>query len=433
MEPTPPPFEAEVRAAVRAILEDWVDASPESVERFLGAVLPTFTGYGTGPGDYYADPGELREMVVREHAGMPYPFTLDVPWTTVRALGSAAAVAVGEIAVTIELPDETIVERPRFTFALEKRDGRWRLAHFHFSVPDAMQEDRGTMSDLLDTRTRQLEAEVARRTAELRQALEDLERAQARLVQQEKMASLGQLTAGIAHEIKNPLNFVTNFAGLSADLLDELDETDDAAERAELLADLRTNAQKIEAHGARADAIVRSMMAHARSGAGAHRPVGLDALVAEHADLAWHGLRARRPHPTVALRRDLEAPGARVEADPQELGRVLINLLDNAFDAVLERASTAGPGYVPTVTVSTRAAGDAAVVRVEDNGTGMPEAVRARVFEPFFTTKPTGAGTGLGLSLSHDVVVQGHGGSLEAESAEGEGSAFVVTLPALGA
>ena len=415
--------EADVRAAIHALLHDWVDSSPEATERFLAAVRPSFTGYGTGPGDYYADAGELREMVVREHAGMSYPFTLDIPWTTVHVLSETAAVAVGEIAVTIELPGETIVERPRFTFALRREDGRWMLAHFHFSVPDAMQEDRGTMNDLLDTRTRQLQAEVERRTAELNAALEDLQAAQARLVQQEKMASLGQLTAGIAHEIKNPLNFVTNFAGLSVELVDELDETDDEAERADLLADLRTNAEKIQSHGRRADAIVRAMMAHARSGGGDRRPVAVDTLVSEYADLAWHGLKARRPHARVDLRRELGAVGVEVQASPQEIGRVLINLLDNAFDAVAGRDA-------PTVTVATRRTDGGVQIRVSDNGPGIPEAERGRVFEPFYTTKPTGEGTGLGLSLAHDVVAQGHGGTLEVEGAEGEGATFVVTLPA---
>jgi signal transduction histidine kinase len=421
--------EADVRAAIRALLHDWVDDSPEATERFLSAVRPSFTGYGTGPGDYYADAGELREMVRREHAGMSHPFTLDVPWTTVHLLADDAAVAVGEIAVTIELPDETIVERPRFTFALRHEGDRWMLAHFHFSVPDAMQEDRGTMNDLLDTRTRQLQAEVERRTAELNAAVEELRAAQARLVQQEKMASLGQLTAGIAHEIKNPLNFVTNFAGLSVELVDELDETDDETERADLLADLRTNAEKIQRHGRRADAIVRAMMAHARSGGGDRRALAVDTLVAEYADLAWHGLKARRPHARVDLRRELGALGVEVEASPQEIGRVLINLLDNAFDAVGSRAEAEGPGFAPTVTVSTRPTDGGVEIRVVDNGPGVPEAERGRVFEPFYTTKPTGEGTGLGLSLAHDVVAQGHGGTLEVEDAEGEGAAFVVTLP----
>ncbi len=422
--------ETEVREAVLAILHDWVDSSPAAIERFLGAVVARFTGYGTGPGDYYADRGELQAMVEREHAGMSYPFTLDVPWMTARVLDPTAALAVGEIAVTIDLGDETIVETPRFTFVLTRHDGRWLLDHFHFSVPDAMQEDEGTMNDLLNTRNRQLQEEVERQTADLNEALHSLRAAQAQLVQQEKLASLGQLTAGIAHEIKNPLNFVTNFAQLSRELVNELNETTDPDEQAALLADLQANTEKIEAHGRRADSIVRAMMAHARGGVGERRPVDLNSLVGEYADLAWHGFRARRPEVNVLVNRDLAPDTGKVDAVPQEIGRVLINLLDNAFDAVADRALATEGTYVPTVTVSTHRRDGHAVVQVTDNGGGLSPEIRDRVFEPFFTTKPTGRGTGLGLSLSHDIVAQGHGGTLNVEGTEGEGASFVMRLPA---
>ncbi|WP_412069611.1 ATP-binding protein [Rubrivirga sp. IMCC43871] len=277
------------------------------------------------------------------------------------------------------------------------------------------------MTASLRDHTERLEELVAERTAEL-------EAAQGRLLHAEKMASLGALTAGIAHEIKNPLNFVTNFAGLTVELADELAATTDPAERQALLDDIRQNAGTIEAHGRRADAIVASMMAHARNGTGERRPVDLDAFVDEHVDLAWHGQRARDPGAEAAIVRDYGGAGA-VEGVPQELGRVLVNLLSNAFDAVAERAAGAGDAYAPTVTVSTRAAAGGVEVRVADNGPGMAPDVAAKVFEPFFTTKPPGQGTGLGLSLSHDIVAQGHGGTLAVETAEGEGATFVLTLP----
>ena len=269
----------------------------------------------------------------------------------------------------------------------------------------------------------ELEDRVQARTAELAASIDDLKAAQARLVQQEKLASLGQLTAGIAHEIKNPLNFVTNLADLSAELVEELQDEDDPEEQELILTDLRSNVQKIGEHGRRADSIVKGMMAHARGGGGAPETVRLDALVAEYAALALHGLRARKPGTTVHLDQDLGDPGS-VQAVPGDLGRVLINLLDNAFDAV---------GDGGHVHLSTQRVGDRAEIRVADNGTGMPEAVRTRVFEPFFTTKPTGQGTGLGLSLSYDIVTQGHGGTLSVESVEGEGSTFVVSLPLIDA
>ncbi len=423
MKPSQSAVEADVKAAVHRILRDWVDPSQEATSRFMASVRPSFTGYGTGPGDYYASRDDLRAMVDREHAAHSYPFTVDVPWLTVHALDETAAVAVGEIIVTVQMEEEDVVERPRFTFALKREDGQWLLAHFHFSVPDEMQREGDTMDDLLTERTRQLNEEVARQTASLNQALADLKAAQARLIQQEKMASLGQLTAGIAHEIKNPLNFVTNFAGLSSDLIRDLDGETDPDERADLLDDLKSNVERIEAHGRRADSIVRAMMAHARSGGGDHRRVDVNALVEEYSDLAWHGLKARHPHARLSLKRALEDSAGDIEVVPSEIGRVLINLLDNAFDAV-DGADD------PVVTVSTHRGDGTVLIRVADSGTGMSEAVRAKVFDPFFTTKPTGEGTGLGLSLSHDIVVHGHGGALEVESVEGEGATFVLSLPA---
>ena len=272
------------------------------------------------------------------------------------------------------------------------------------------------------------ELEAAR--VETEAALSELRTAQAQLVQSEKMASLGALTSGIAHEIKNPLNFVTNFASLSRELLDDLAREADPDERAALLADLRTNAEKIEAHGQRADAIVRSMMAHARSGTGERDVVDVNGLVEEYATHALHATRVRHPDFAPVLALDLAADAGQAWVGSQEIGRVVVNLVDNALDAVLRRAKAEADGYTPTVSVATRQAGGAVEVRVEDNGVGMAEAVRLRSFEPFFTTKPTGQGTGLGLSLSYDIVVQGHGGQMSVESVEGQGTTFTVRLPA---
>jgi signal transduction histidine kinase len=243
------------------------------------------------------------------------------------------------------------------------------------------------------------------------------------------MASLGRLTAGIAHEIKNPLNFVNNFAGLSQELVAELEAEADPAVRQALLADLKANAAKIEEHGRRADAIVRAMMDHARGGSGERRSVALNGLVEEYARHAYHALRARHPAFAVTLDLDLAEDAGEVEVVPQDIGRVLLNLLGNAFDAVRARAAEAEGTYAPAVRVVTRRTDEGVEVRVEDNGCGMPAEVQARAFEPFFTTKPTGTGTGLGLSMSYDVVTQGHGGTLTVESEPGVGSTFAMTLP----
>jgi signal transduction histidine kinase len=274
---------------------------------------------------------------------------------------------------------------------------------------------------------------------ELKETHQHLQTTQAQLIQSEKMASLGQLTAGIAHEIKNPLNFVNNFAQLSTELADEITEELDAhpdqtvAEVREyldeLLADLRLNTEKIEEHGRRANGIVHAMMQHASAGTGQRESTDINALVSEHIDLAYHGKRAQVPGFHATLERELDAEAGTVEVVPQEIGRVLLNLLGNAFDAVHEHALSVNGQYEPTVTVSTRQVDGQLEIRVCDNGPGIPSEIRNRIFEPFFTTKPTGSGTGLGLSLSYDIVTQGHGGRLTVESTEGEGATFVITLP----
>ena len=282
-------------------------------------------------------------------------------------------------------------------------------------------------------------AEVERANAALQESLRNLKATQQQLVQAEKLASLGQLTAGIAHEIKNPLNFVNNFAALSVDLADEVaDElaahkdrpvSEVADEVADLLADLKENARRIHEHGQRADRIVQAMLQHTRGGAGERTPTDVNTLVEEYVNLAWHGMRARDADFNVAVVRDLDPEAGEAELVPQDIGRVLINLLSNAFYAVQKRQAADGAGYLPTVTVSTRRVGNAVEVRVADNGPGIPADIRHRLFEPFFTTKPTGEGTGLGLSLSFDIA-RSHGGALAAESPPEGGAAFTLTLPA---
>ena len=274
---------------------------------------------------------------------------------------------------------------------------------------------------------------------QLRATLHELKTTQQQLVQQEKLASLGELTAGIAHEIKNPLNFITNFSALTSELADEISAAaaaNDLGEVRFLVGDLQTNAQMIEKHGKRADSIVRSMMEHARTGSGTREAVDLNALIDEYVDLAYHGKRATTPAFNAEIVRDYGPDVGEVEVVPQEFGRVVLNLVGNAFDALIahseaanSHAGTAPPG-TPRVQVTTRRTGGAVEVRVTDNGPGIPEATRQKIFEPFFTTKETGKGTGLGLSMSYDIITKGHGGRLTVESTVGEGATFTVTLPA---
>ena len=284
-----------------------------------------------------------------------------------------------------------------------------------------------------------LEAKVADRTRALAQSLDDLRLAQDRLVQTEKLASLGQLTAGIAHEIKNPLNFVNNFASLSAELVQELTDALAAAgdavpaalreEVTELAEMLRGNLEKVVQHGKRADSIVRNMLAHSRESGGERRAMALNPLVEEAMALAWHGARAEKPGLNVTLEKALDPLAGEAALFPQEFTRVLLNLVGNALYATAQRAQRAEPGYEPTVRVATQALSESVEIRVRDNGTGIPEAMRKRIFEPFFTTKPAGEGTGLGLSLSHDIVVKQHGGAFTVESEEGVFTEFRIVLP----
>lgn len=421
--------EAEVLRTIYAFLDAWMLADAEAVEAILGYIAEDFTGLGTGPGDYYPSRTAFHALIEREKKAMPYPSTTEVVWMNARVLGQSLALVEGQLRSEIQMEADTHVVEPRCSFVLQRQAARWLIVHCHFSVSDVMQKEGDTLKDALEGRNRVLERQVAQRTAELNQSIADLKAAQARLVQQEKMASLGALTAGIAHEIKNPLNFVNNFAALSRELVDELDDETDPEEIQAILADLKMNAAKIEEHGKRADGIVHSMMQHARAGSGEREAVDLNALIAEHIALAYHGKRAQIPDFNVEIEQDLDAAVGEVEVVPQEIRRVLLNLVGNAFDAVRERAGSINGPYTSTVTVTTRRMGHAVEIRVADNGPGIGKEVRERIFEPFFTTKPTGQGTGLGLSLSYDIITQGHGGTLAVESTPGHGATFVITLP----
>ena len=281
-------------------------------------------------------------------------------------------------------------------------------------------------------------AEEASRTIEA--AYRELKAAQANLIQAEKMASLGQLTAGIAHEIKNPLNFVNNFAALSVDLLSELKETaapgfaalteEQRAEVDDVSAMLTSNLEKITEHGKRADGIVKAMLEHSRGSSGERRMVDLNALIDEALNLAYHGARAQDQSFNITLERDFGEGIAPIEVNPQDMTRVFLNLFSNGFYAATRRARDGGDaGFVPTLKVTTRDAGEAVEIRVRDNGTGIPADIRDKLFQPFFTTKPTGEGTGLGLSITYDIVTQQHGGSIAVDSKVGEYSEFTIRLP----
>jgi signal transduction histidine kinase len=258
------------------------------------------------------------------------------------------------------------------------------------------------------------------------------------LVQTQKLASLGQLTAGIAHEIKNPLNFVNNFSGVSAELIDELQEAfkdvslneKRRTEITELMDTLRGNLDKVVQHGKRADAIVKNMLLHSREGSGEHRPVDINTLVEDGLNLAYHGARAEKPGFNIRLERSLDPAAGEVDVFPQDITRVLLNLISNGFYAATKRrAETNGGDYEPTIAAATKNLGDRVEITIRDNGAGIPPDVKEKMFNPFFTTKPAGEGTGLGLSISHDIIVKQHGGSIEVDTQPGEFTEFTIILP----
>ena len=262
-------------------------------------------------------------------------------------------------------------------------------------------------------------------------ALQELKSTQSQLIQSEKMASLGELTAGIAHEIQNPLNFVNNFSEVSNELIDEMNielSKGDIEEAKAIANDVKQNLEKINHHGKRADAIVKGMLQHSRSSSGQKEPTDINALCDEYLRLAYHGLRAKDKSFNATLKTDFDESIGNVTIIPQEIGRVILNLITNAFYVVNEKSKQGIAGYEPTVSVRTKRINTKVEISVKDNGNGIPDSIREKIFQPFFTTKPTGQGTGLGLSLSYDIV-KAHGGELKLETKEGVGSTFIIQLP----
>ena len=280
--------------------------------------------------------------------------------------------------------------------------------------------------------------ELRQRTDDLSQSLDDLRSAQDRLVQTEKLASLGQLTAGIAHEIKNPLNFVNNFSALSAELTDELNDLlkpvaldrKIRGEVDELTGLLKDNLEKVVQHGKRANSIVKNMLLHSREGSREHRPADINSLLDESLNLAYHGARAEKGEFNIALQRDFDADAGTIELFPQEITRAFLNLIANGvYAATMRKTKYKEPGFEPTLRATTKKLGSAVEIRIRDNGTGIPDEVQQKMFNPFFTTKPAGEGTGLGLSMTHDIIVKQHGGRIDVETEPGQFTEFTIVLP----
>ena len=436
----------------------WQALADRDVDKRFSYCADFVTFIGSGLNEKAANREEYMAINKKGVDQYPQPFAMKLLWHRISLKADLAWVE-SEIEWTLTFEGREEKEMLRNTVVLRKITEKWLIVHVHGSIPDYRLAGQNYMTSA-DTSKRniELEQQVYQRTKELNEALDHLKATQTQLIQSEKMASLGELTAGIAHEIQNPLNFVNNFSEVNKELLTEMTEEMERGnidEAKAIASDIIANEEKITHHGKRADAIVKGMLQHSSTSGGVKEPTDINALCDEYLRLAYHGLRAKNKSFNAEMKTDFDDTIGLVNVIPQDIGRVILNLITNAFYAVsnmppLPPDSSApwppegGKIYVPTVSVSTRllksprllsgveVSGDLGAKRVEisiaDNGPGIPKSAMDKIFQPFFTTKPTGQGTGLGLSLSYDIV-KAHGGELKVETKEGEGSVFTIQLP----
>jgi signal transduction histidine kinase len=415
---------------VSAILGQTAD--PETDLRDIMA--DRIKGFGTGKHEIFNSYTEFREKIFKVFgkqlpAGTKLHF-IDIQSEILDTVGIVHATY--EIKYTLDGIENNYYGRRSTVFQWD--NDRWHAIHLHVSEPSAhLAAGESFPVKALKAQNEELKKQVSIRTEELNKSLNDLKATQQQLIQSEKMASLGELNAGIAHEIQNPLNFVNNFSEVNEELLKELNVEVDKGNLEEVKAivkDITFNSEKINHHGRRADAIVKGMLQHSRTSSGQKESTDINALVDEYLRLAYHGLRAKEKSFNATMKTELDETIGKLNIVPQEIGRAILNLITNAFYAVSEKKKQPGDDYEPIVTVSTKKVNGGVEVIVKDNGNGIPLRILDKIFQPFFTTKPTGQGTGLGLSLSYDIV-KVHGGELRVETKEGEGSAFIILLPVI--
>ena len=323
-----------------------------------------------------------------------------------------------------------LVERAPFSPMLDKGDID-SLTAITSLISTVLQNTKTVELKLQKSEVEKENVIITEQRDKLEQTLKDLKNAQAQLIQSEKMASLGELTAGIAHEIQNPLNFVNNFSDVNIELVDEVSQEIDKGNIGEakiILNDIKDNSEKINHHGKRADVIVKGMLQHSRASSGQKEPTDINALADEYLRLAYHGLKAKDRSFTATVKTDFDESVGNINIIPQDIGRVTLNLINNAFYAASQNPPLGDRGAEPTVWVSTKKVRDKVLISVKDNGPGIPQKILDKIFQPFFTTKPTGQGTGLGLSLSYDIV-KAHGGEIKVNTKEHNGTEFIIELP----
>ena len=442
-EPVKNNTEAEERQVLLVHDIFWQALAERDVEKRFLYCADSVTFIGSGLNEKAANKQEYIAINNKGIEQYPEKFQMETVWKRVSISGDLALVE-SELEWMVVIAEKIEKEMLRNTVVLKKFDTKWLIIHVHGSMPDYRLSGQNYMTNTeTSKRNIELEQQVYQRTRELSKAIENLHSTQSQLIQAEKMASLGELTAGIAHEIQNPLNFVNNFSEVNTELVEELllaIESNKMEDVKLIAADIQANEERIVHHGKRADAIVKGMLQHSRSSSGQKEPTDINALCDEYLRLSYHGLRAKDKSFNATMKTDFDRSIGNISIIPQDIGRVLLNLFTNAFYA----ASLPSEGgfldpdnkKTPTVWVRTSktplpasgGTGAGFQISVFDNGPGIPEKILDKIFQPFFTTKPTGHGTGLGLSLSYDII-KANGGELKVETKEGEGTQFIITLP----
>ena len=409
-----------------------VGQAKDPQEELHSIMAENITGFGTGKHEIFNGYEEFIEKIFKVF-GKQLPADaklhfLDVQYRILDSVGIVHGTY--EINYTLDGVENNYYGRRSTVFVWD--NDCWRAVHLHVSEPSAhLVEGESFPVKALKAQNEELKKQVNLKTEELYNSLKNLQATQQQLIQSAKMASLGELTAGIAHEIQNPLNFVNNFSEINKDLLFEMNEEISKGNLEEVKSIAKSvieNEEKINHHGKRADAIVKGMLQHSRTGSGQKEPTDINALADEYLRLAYHGLRAKEKSFNAKFETSFDNTIGKINITWQDIGRVILNLINNASYAVSEKAKQSNTGFEPVVTVSTKRVDKKIEIRVKDNGNGIPQNIVDKVFQPFFTTKPTGQGTGLGLSLSYDII-KAHGGELKVETKEGEGSEFIIQIP----
>ena len=422
----------EVEKAIMSVHDLFWDAlAARDLDTRFTLCDPNVTFFGTGLNERAENKAAYKEINQKGVKQFPNPFKIEFLWKKLTVFGNTAWVEC-EVMWHQEINNSMQKEQLRNTTILKYENNKWMIAHVHGSSPDYRLQGEDympTASTII--KNNELEKQVRERTNELNEALQNLRSTQAQLIQSEKMASLGELTAGIAHEIQNPLNFVNNFSEVNKELLADMKAEIDKGNFDEVRSiadDVMKNQEKINHHGKRADAIVKGMLQHSRTSSGQKELTDINVLCDEYLRLAYHGLRAKDKSFNAKIETDFDPSIEKINIVPQEIGRVILNLINNAFYAVNERRKVEGLGHEPAVRVSTAKENGKVAIHVTDNGNGIPQEIVDKIFQPFFTTKQTGQGTGLGLSLAYDIV-KAHGGEIKVATKEGQGSDFIIQLP----